>query len=150
MDILESLTSDFDHLRYLTIELAIADTAERDSLFRELTRVHDVSLKAQMAALDLAPSELADLEFAKRKLLERADVMEEVATSVARTTRPEMREAKMDLYAELILQRVHDCEHEILPSLYDRIDESTRARMGELYEKYKDVALDHAIHPHSA
>ena len=90
------------------------------------------------------------VEFARRKLLERADVMEELAVAVVRTQRPELRDAKIDLYTDLVLQRIRDCEREILPVLFDVVSETERCEMAAVYEKYKDCALGDAGHPHSA
>jgi|GEM_PF-4897684 len=145
MDILESLTSDFDHLRDLTIDLSIATNShDREVLFRQLVRYHDVTSKAQASVI-----EDETLEFVKRKMLERCDVMDEIATSVHRSNRPEIREAKMDLYSDLVIQIIADSEREILPYIYETVTETERARMGAAYAKYRDIALDHVLHPHA-
>ncbi len=143
MDILESLTADFDHLRDLTIDLSISSNPrEREVLFRQLARYQDVTAKAQAFVI-----EDDALEFAKRKMLERCDVMDEIATSIHRSNRTDIREAKMDLYSDLVIQRIADSEREILPHIYETVSETDRARMGAAYAKYRDIALDHVVHP---
>lgn len=140
MDILESLTADFDRLRDLTIDFALAETFhERERAFRQLVRHQDVTAKAQASVLET--QSLAEIEFAKRKLLERSDTMDEIAMSLNRTNRVDVREAKMDLYSDLVIQFVSDGEREILPCLFENVSEDVRAQMGEAYEKYRDIAL---------
>lgn len=149
MDIVESLTADFDHLRDLTIDLAIATTSqERENLFRRLVRYQDVTSKAQASALNIEVS--GALEFAKRKMLERCDVMDEIATNVHRSNRSDVREAKMDLYSDLVIQRISESEREILPYLFENVSEDERRKMAAEYEKYRDIALNHDFdHPHA-
>jgi hypothetical protein len=148
MDILESLTSDFDHLRDLTIDYALAEsTPEREQLFRQLSRYHDVTAKAQVSVLE-ASDVVEVVEFAKRKMLERCDVMEEIALSITRSNRTDIRAAKMDLYSDLLIQRITDCERDILPYIYERLSEPERVQMGISYAKYRDIALD-LDRPHS-
>jgi hypothetical protein len=145
MDILESLTSDFDLLRDLTIDLTIATNAQdRESHFRQLARLHDVTMKAQSAALNIVSLEA--IEFTKRKLLERSDIMEDIAISIQRTNRPELRDTKMDLYSDLVLQRITDTERDILPYIAEKVPEPDRRHMGGVYENYRDIALDHDFH----
>ena len=146
MDILESLTSDFDHLRDLTIDFTLAESAqEREHLFRQLARYQDVTAKAQASVLDTD-----EVEFAKRKMLERCDVMDEIAMSITRSNRVDIRDQKMELYSDLVIQRIADCEREILPYIYEHVRDEDRARMAQSYEKYRDIALDLGIAHHHA
>lgn len=146
MDILDSLTHDFDHLRELTIDLTTAEPQQRERYFRELVRFQDVTVKAQANALN----QIEELEFAKRKMLERCDTMEEIAMSVARSRAQESKDAKMDLYADLTLARIRQSEREILPSLYEVLSAEDRSVLAHQYEKYRDIALNHdADHPHA-
>jgi hypothetical protein len=146
MDLIESLTADFDQLRDLTIDLTIMPKLQREWIFRALVRLQDVSWKAQTAALTTMGDRVSPIEFAKRKILERSDVMEDIAISIQQTHRIESRESKMDLYSDLVLQTITDCEREILPYLYESVSEADRRRMGVTYRKYKDIALDHGFY----
>ncbi len=146
MDILETLTADFDHLRDLTINFALAETlVEREQHFRQLMRYQDVTAKAQASVL-----QAEEVEFAKRKMLERCDVMDEIAMSITRSNRLDIREAKMELYSDLVIQRISDSEREILPYIYEHVSDEDRERMGTSYAKYRDIALDYGRnHPHA-
>jgi hypothetical protein len=144
MDILESLTADFDRLRDLTIDFALAETFyDRERAFRKLVRHQDVTAKAQASVLET--QSLAEIEFAKRKILDLADTMDEIAMSLSRMNGANcahLRDAKMDLYSDLVIHFVSDGEREILPSLFEKMSEDERVRMGTAYEKYRALALD--------
>lgn len=146
MDIIENLSTDFDHLRDLTADLLVAPETNREAIFRQLVRLQDVSLKAQTSAIESMDSDLEELESAQQKLLERSDVMEELANSIYRTNHALLRDAKIELYADLVLQRIHDGEREILPAIYDQTDVESRLQLGAEYEKYKSIALDPSFH----
>ena len=145
MDILESLTSDYDQLRFLVTEFTIASSPRRESLFKEIVRLQEISGKAEASALVYATQGWDGLERASRKMLERYDVMEDLAYSIVRTPVQQLRDAKMELFCDLVLQRIHDSERELLPQLFDTMDEADREMSAKIYERYKQAY--HALAP---
>lgn len=145
-DILDSLTHDYDQLRFLVTDYAIASSPRREALFKDLVSLQQVSAKAENSALLYATQNFEELERASRKMLERCDVMEDLAASIARTPSQELRDAKMDLFCDLVLQRINDSEKEILPELFDTMSEEDREMTAKIYERYKIVGLGGSTH----
>jgi hypothetical protein len=139
MDILDSLTCDYDQLRYLVTDFSIASSPHREALFKELVNLQEVSAKAESSALVYTNQGWDGLERAARRMLERCDVMEDLARSISRTPTQELRDAKMELFCDLVLQRIEDSEKEILPELFDTMSDEDREMVGKIYERYKEV-----------
>lgn len=139
MDILNSLTSDYDQLRYLVADFTISSSPIRESLFKEIVNLQALSSKAEGSALVYANQGWDQLEKASRLMLERSDIMEELARSISKTPSQALRDAKMDLFCDLVLQRVEDAEKSVLPELFDTLSEEDREMTAKIYERYKEV-----------
>lgn len=139
MDILESLTTDYDQLRYLVADFTISASPIREGLFKEIVNLQAVTAKAESSALVYANQGWDNLEKASRLMLERSDIMEDLARSIAKTPTQALRDAKMELFCDLVLQRVQDGERMILPELFDTLSDEDREMTAKIYERYKEV-----------